>query len=195
MDKVQLEVLGLSQNPASQGTYALVLKEMEGERRLPIVIGAPEAMAISNELEGTPRPRPMTHDLLKNTIEALDATVISVYIHDLSDQTFYALVQLDRNDIELDSRPSDAIAIALRFNAPIYIADHLLDEAGFTPEELETGIDDDTRVQEKETSHHEKPKTRTRREILEEYLQKAIEQEEYEKAAQIRDEIERLNEE
>lgn len=194
MEKVQLEVLGLSQNPASQGTYALVLKEMEGERRLPIVIGTPEAMAISNELEGTPRPRPMTHDLLKNAIEALDASVMSVFIHDLSDQTFYALIQLDRNDAELDSRPSDAIAIALRFNAPIYIADHLLDEAGFTPEELEAGIEE-AKTKEKDEAVPEKNKIRTRREILEEYLQRAIDQEEYEKAAQIRDEIERLDEE
>jgi len=194
MEKVQLEVLGLSQNPASQGTYALVLKEMEGERRLPIVIGTPEAMAISNELEGTPRPRPMTHDLLKNAIEALDASVMSVFIHDLSDQTFYAIIQLDRNDAELDSRPSDAIAIALRFNAPIYIADHLLDEAGFTPEELEAGIEE-AKTKEKDESTSEKNRIRTRREILEEYLQRAIDQEEYEKAAQIRDEIERLDEE
>ncbi len=194
MEKVQLEVLGLSQNPASQGTYALVLKEMEGERRLPIVIGTPEAMAISNELEGTPRPRPMTHDLLKNAIEALDASVMSVFIHDLSDQTFYAIIQLDRNDAELDSRPSDAIAIALRFNAPIYIADHLLDEAGFTPEELEAGIEE-AKTKEKDESTTEKNRIRTRREILEEYLQRAIDQEEYEKAAQIRDEIERLDEE
>lgn len=193
MEKVQLEVLGLSANPASQGTYALVLKEMEGVRRLPIVIGTPEAMAISNELEGTPRPRPMTHDLLKNAIEALDASVISVFIHDLSDQTFYALIQLDRNDVELDSRPSDAIAIALRFNAPIFIADHLLDEAGFSPEELE-GVTEEHDSSEKEIEI-DKAKPRSRREILEEYLQRAIEQEEYEKAAQIRDEIEKLDHE
>jgi len=193
MEKVQLEVLGLSANPASQGTYALVLKEMEGVRRLPIVIGTPEAMAISNELEGTPRPRPMTHDLLKNAIEALDASVISVFIHDLSDQTFYALIQLDRNDVELDSRPSDAIAIALRFNAPIFIADHLLDEAGFSPDELE-GVVEEQGSSEKEIEI-DKAKPRTRREILEEYLQRAIEQEEYEKAAQIRDEIEKLDHE
>lgn len=193
MEKVQLEVLGLSANPASQGTYALVLKEMEGVRRLPIVIGTPEAMAISNELEGTPRPRPMTHDLLKNAIEALDASVISVFIHDLSDQTFYALIQLDRNDVELDSRPSDAIAIALRFNAPIFIADHLLDEAGFSPDELE-GVVEEHDSSEKEIEI-DKAKPRSRREILEEYLQRAIEQEEYEKAAQIRDEIEKLDHE
>ncbi len=193
MEKIQLEVLGLSANPASQGTYALVLKEVEGVRRLPIVIGTPEAMAISNELEGTPRPRPMTHDLLKNAIEALDAAVIGVFIHDLADQTFYALIQLDRNDVELDSRPSDAIAIALRFNAPIYIAENLLDEAGFSPEELE-GVVESQENSEKELEI-EKSTPRTRREILEEYLQRAIEQEEYEKAAQIRDEIEKLNHE
>ena len=141
-DKIQVEVLGLSQSPTSNGSYALILKEVDGDRRLPIVIGAPEAGAIAYEMEGVHTSRPMTHDLIKSIIETLDTKVTEIFIHEMKDSTFYASLHFFGIDSVVDARPSDAIAIALRFEAPMYIASSLLDLAGFSLEEYE-GKDDD----------------------------------------------------
>ncbi|MFZ9815505.1 MAG: bifunctional nuclease family protein, partial [Candidatus Kapaibacteriota bacterium] len=142
-DKVQVEVLGLSQSPTSNGSYALILKEVDGDRRLPIVIGAPEAGAIAYEIEGVHTSRPMTHDLIKSIIETFDSKVTEIFIHEMKDSTFYASLHFSGSDSVVDARPSDAIAIALRFDAPIYIASSLLDLAGFSLDELETTDDAD----------------------------------------------------
>jgi bifunctional DNase/RNase len=204
-DKVQVEVLGLSQSPTSNGSYALILKEVDGDRRLPIVIGAPEAGAIAYEIEGVHTSRPMTHDLIKSIIETFDSKVTEIFIHEMKDSTFYASLHFSGSDSVVDARPSDAIAIALRFDAPIYIASSLLDLAGFSLDELETTDDaddieeDDGEEQEedvdfflKDGSQKRQPKKLSELEQLEAELEQAIKDEDYEKAAQLRDRIETM---
>ncbi|MGA1249841.1 MAG: bifunctional nuclease domain-containing protein [Candidatus Kapaibacteriota bacterium] len=204
-DKVQVEVLGLSQSPTSNGSYALILKEVDGDRRLPIVIGAPEAGAIAYEIEGVHTSRPMTHDLIKSIIETFDSKVTEIFIHEMKDSTFYASLHFSGSDSVVDARPSDAIAIALRFDAPIYIASSLLDLAGFSLDELETTDDaddieeDDGEEKEedvdfflKDGAQKRQPKKLSELEQLEAELEQAIKDEDYEKAAQLRDRIETM---
>lgn len=210
MTKVKVEVIGLSASTGSNGAYALILKETSGERRLPIVIGAPEAQAIAAEMEGIKPTRPMTHDLLKNVIEQAGGTVSEVCIAELRESIFYAQITIEGLDLQVDARPSDAIALALRFDAPIYVMDSVLEEAGVVPEEvdmlddddLEEGDDDDDddllRLlrQHEEESQEERPSRSgpsSRLEQLHRELDKAIREEDYERAARIRDEIRRLS--
>lgn len=187
MEKVQLVVLGLSASPASTNAYALIMKEVDGERRLPIIIGGFEAQAIALEMEGVLPPRPMTHDLIKNLIDKFGANLSEVHINDLNDGTFYAKLLFDSLGIEVDARPSDAVAIAIRCNAPIFVNDNILDETGIVPQEEAPN--------EPETSDEfmksaEKPKSKV--EQLQIQLDKAVNDENYEKAAEIRDELKRI---
>ena len=210
MSKVQVEILGISTSPSSNGAYALILQESDGQRRLPIVIGAFEAQAIALEMEGIRPPRPMTHDLMKISMETLGASLVEVVINDLNDGTFYAQLILDTTSVEIDARPSDAIALAVRFQAPIYVSEEVINEAGFVPEGNETDgsgededdsdnflratqgdDDDDTLPNRPEPKTTAKPKTRL--EALKLELDKAIAQEDYEKAATLRDEIAELS--
>lgn len=216
MSKVQVEILGISTSPSSNGAYALILQESDGQRRLPIVIGAFEAQAIALEMEGIRPPRPMTHDLMKISMETLGAALVEVVINDLNDGTFYAQLILDTTSVEIDARPSDAIALAVRFQAPIYVSEEVINEAGFIPEgndadATEDDDDDSDRFlratqsdeeEEDDTLPSSKPeptkqpaKPRTRLESLEQELDKAIAQEDYEKAATLRDEIAELSQE
>lgn len=181
MGKTQVDILGLSTNPQSGGAYALILKETNGERRLPIIIGAFEAQSIALEMEGIKPPRPLTHDLMKNIIDSLGFSVNEILISDLRDGTFYAKISLDSQ--EVDARPSDAIALAVRFGVPIYVADKVMDEAAFYPENEEQQI--------KEQARERQPKL-TKLEALRAQLQEAIEREDYEKAAKLRDELRKL---
>ncbi|MEO6940892.1 MAG: bifunctional nuclease domain-containing protein [Candidatus Kapaibacterium sp.] len=203
MEKVQVEILGISTSPASNGAYALILRETGGSRRIPIIIGAFEAQAIALEMEGIKPPRPFTHDLIKTVIEALGGTVVEASIHDLKEGTFYATLTL-AGDIEIDSRPSDAIAVAIRFGIPIFVADHVMTEASFLPEdgdeELEEGEEDDDDKPFSETLPKEKSeptklpaRPATKMEQLNLALGEAIKREDYEKAASIRDEIQKLS--
>lgn len=193
MHKIQCEILGLSSSPSTGGAYAILLKEREGSRRLPIIIGAFEAQAIALEIEGIRPPRPLTHDLIKNIIDNLGASVIEVIVDELRENTFFAKIILDVSSLtnEIDARPSDAIAIAVRTQAPIFVAESVMDTAAFVPaEESEKDfIDKDEPLGEKE----QKPKTKEAKlAALQNKLREAINAEEYERAAKIRDDIQKL---
>jgi bifunctional DNase/RNase len=193
MDKVQLVVLGLSASPASNNAYALILKEVDGKRRLPIIIGAFEAQAIALEMEGVVPPRPMTHDLIKKTFDQFGANLSEVFINDLNDGTFYAKLLFEELGIEIDSRPSDAVAIAVRCNAPIFVASSILEETGMIPQENDPEIGEEESDEMeflKKQKETKQPKTKV--EQLQDQLDKAIQAEDYEKAAQLRDEIKRF---
>ncbi|HUX61225.1 MAG TPA: bifunctional nuclease family protein [Ignavibacteriaceae bacterium] len=196
MQKVQCEILGLSSSPSAGGAYAILLKESDGARRLPIIIGAFEAQAIALEIEGIKPPRPLTHDLLKQVIENLGATINEVVIDELRENTFYAkiIVEISGLTNEIDSRPSDAIALAVRTQSPIYVMESVMETAAFIPSD-ESEKDS---FEEKEELHDEKesqlPKTKEAMiASLQNKLREAIESEEYERAAKLRDDIQRLS--
>lgn len=194
-----MDILGLSTSPSSGGAYALILNEMDGNRRLPIIIGTFEAQAIALELERIKPPRPMTHDLLRSVIQGFGSFVKSVLISELRDGTFFAQISLesDGNELELDARPSDAIALAIRFDSPIFVSTSVLDEAGIVSE---TRVDDPISNVDPatEATVHLAPATKetveedTRVSSLEKQLVNAIASEDYERAATLRDEINRL---
>lgn len=193
MQKIQCEILGLSTSPSTGGAYAILLRETDGLRRLPIIIGAFEAQAIALELESIRPPRPLTHDLLKNVIDNLGATVIEVIVDELRENTFFAKIVLDVSSLtnEIDARPSDAIAIAVRTHAPIYVSEAVMEAAAFFPaEESEKDFTDkDFSTGEKEHI----PKTKEAKlASLQNKLREAINAEEYERAAKIRDAIQKL---
>ncbi len=197
MNKIQVEILGLSASPSTGGAYALLLKEMYGNRRLPIIIGSFEAQAIAMELEGIKPPRPLTHDLLKTLVDNLSAAVTEVIIDELRDNTFFAKVVLEISSLEnpIDARPSDAIALAVRTQSPIYVSESVMESAGFVPSS-ETQSDyeiDETKDLDIDIPDEQQPKSKeTKLGTLKEQLRKAIEQEDYERAAKLRDEINRI---
>ncbi len=199
MERVPVDILGLSTSPASGGAFALILREMNGNRRLPIIIGAAEAQSIALEMEGIKPPRPLTHDLMKNIITAFGAELSDIIIDELRDGTFYAKLNIDNQLI--DSRPSDAIALAVRYGAQIYVAASVMEEAAFVPE------DEEEEQQQAPGEKQEQPPQKgpakpkqpsaaqsksQRLEQLRQQLQDALEHENYEKAAQLRDEIRKL---
>ncbi len=190
VEKIQVDILGLSTSQTSGGAYALILKEVGGARRLPIIIGAFEAQSIALEMEGIKPPRPLTHDLLKSVIDALGGGLNDVLISELREGTFYAKLTIDSQ--EVDSRPSDAIALAVRYGVPIFVSDEVMREASFVPqneeEEKATAAPTPGTTEEKPKS---KPKT-SKLDQLQEQLDEAIKKEDYEKAAQLRDEIKKL---
>ena len=197
MDFTRVDIIGLSTSPSSGGAYALVLGEVEGNRRLPIIIGAFEAQAIALELEKIQPPRPMTHDLLRDTFEELEVDVTEVVIDELREGTFFAKIRYRHNGDEhqLDSRPSDAVALAVRVDAPIYVAPMVLDEAGIVAED-ESGISSITQqAEEASTDEPEEEPAGTELERKQQQLEKAVEKEDYERAAELRDEIEQLQQE
>ena len=185
-----MEILGLSTSPSSGGAYALILSEASGNRRLPIIIGSFEAQAIALELENIKPPRPMTHDLLKNFVLSVNAEVQHIHINDLSDGTFYAQIVLQREGetIEIDARPSDAIALAVRFGTDIYVNDTAINEAGISTEPEPSTLEEALNVEHKEPVEQEL----SRLDELQEALKQAIESENYEKAAKLRDSIQKL---
>mgnify|MGYP002761421041 FL=1 len=194
MDFTRVDIIGLSTSPSSGGAYALVLGEVEGNRRLPIIIGAFEAQAIALELEKIQPPRPMTHDLLHDTFEAVDVDVEEVVIDELREGTFFAKIRYrhDGEEHQLDYRPSDAVALAVRVDAPIFVAPAVLDEAGIVAED-ESDISS-LAEQAEETSPSEEEEG-TELEQMQKQLEEAVEEEDYERAAELRDEIKRLEQE
>jgi bifunctional DNase/RNase len=204
MSLVKLSIKGISYSQTQNGAYALILNEVDGERKLPIVIGAFEAQSIAIALEKEIKPpRPLTHDLFKNFAERFDIVVKQVIIHKLVDGVFYSSIICERDKIEeiIDARTSDAIALALRFNAPIFTYKNILDKAGIylKGNPLETDkdsqeIDDvlsnpETFGLEEESNQSGKTYSKHSLEELNELLDQAVEHEDYEKAAKIRDEI------
>lgn len=226
MKKTEVIVFGLSTTSTSAGGYALILKDINSNKRVPIIIGGAEAHAIALELEGYSVPRPLTHDLLKNVITALGGIVTEVNIIDLRDNTFFANIIIEQSglNIEIDARPSDAIALALRTNSPIYIYDNVLDKVAFEPPEIDenelnnnsprssdeyVNDEDDffnlaknnkstNPFESDEDTNISKPNRQTTKEedekaILENQLREAIEKEDYERAAIIRDKLKKLS--
>jgi len=196
MDLVQVDIIGLSTSPSSGGAYALVLGEVDGNRRLPIIIGAFEAQAIALELEKIQPPRPMTHDLIRDLFESVKANVTDILIDELREGTFFAKIRFAVNGTEaqLDCRPSDAVALAVRVGAPIFVSEGVLDEAGIPTEDeddlsaVEASPDDSIEEPQEESSMSPLQK-------LEDALAKTIADEDYEQAAKLRDDIVRLKSE
>ena len=198
MSLVRLNIKGISYSQTQNGAYALILNEVEGDRKLPIVIGAFEAQSIAIALEKEIRPpRPLTHDLFKNFSDRFDIVVKQVIIHKLVDGVFYSSLICERDKIEeiIDARTSDAIALALRFKAPIFTYKNILDKAGIylkvNPDkdnEDDSILMDDMVVEELEGAVEESYKGKTLQE-LNTLLDEAVNDEDYERAAKIRDEI------
>lgn len=185
MNKIELEIVALSHSVTQSHNYAVVLGEKSGTRRLPIVIGGFEAQAIAVAMEDMAPSRPLTHDLLKNTMNTFDIELQEVVINNLLDGIFYARLVCDRNGeiIEIDSRTSDAIALAVRFECPIYSYEFILEAAGV---EIEEKTDTPSSKSRKKA---EQPPARKNLKELNALLQQYIDAEEYEKAAKVRDEI------
>lgn len=205
MSLIQLNIKGISYSQSRTGAYALVLNEMGGNRTLPIVIGAFEAQAIAIALENdiTP-PRPLTHDLFVSLSKLYQITIKQVIIHKLIDGIFYSSLICERDKVEeiIDSRTSDAIALAVRFDAPIYTYENILDKAGiqmenddFLSEEKKESIseDEDEFLEEmfSELDNLTTPFDKLSIEELNKQLKEAVENEDYELAARIRDEIDK----
>jgi len=191
LDKIQCEILGLSSSPATGGAYAILLKEKDSSRRLPIIIGAFEAQAIALEIEGINPPRPLTHDLLKQVIDTLGGSVSEIVIDELRENTFYAKIIMEVSALtyEIDSRPSDAIALAVRTQAPIFVAENVMEAAGFVPStERIKETNEEFGENENLTPTGKDAKIAS----LQTKLREAIEAEEYERAAKLRDDIQKL---
>ncbi|MCR6641498.1 MAG: bifunctional nuclease family protein [Sporocytophaga sp.] len=202
MDKIKLEILGLSSSQSQSGSFALVLGEESGNRRLPIIIGMFEAQAIAIEIEKIVPNRPMTHDLFKSFALGFNFTVDEIVISDLKEGVFFAKIVCTDGikSIEIDARPSDAIAIGLRFEVPIYTYENILSEAGIVLSDLseeESGVKPEK--EKKEEVKKAEPKNLsdqikdTSSDQLKVMLDEALMKEDYEKAARIRDELNKRN--
>jgi uncharacterized protein len=204
MKKVKVDIVGLSYSQTQSGAYALVLGEVNGRRRLPIIIGAFEAQAIAIEIEKMSPSRPLTHDLFKSFAQAYQVEVTEVLIYNLVDGVFFAklICTKDGEQVEIDARTSDAIAIAVRFNATIYTYEFILASAGIVIEgndflfleNMESITGNAPSVEEvHSTSETVSGFQSLSIEELQDKLEKALAEEAYEKAARIRDEINRRN--
>lgn len=195
MLKIKLNVLGLSVSQTQTGAYALVLVEENGERRIPIIIGPVEAQSIAIQLEGLHPPRPLTHDLFKNIAQAFKIELLEVIIYKLEEGIFYSELICEQGGtrIAIDSRTSDAVALALRFKCPIYTTEEILAKAGIvielSEEPEEEDIVDDQFTEEGVTRYDLVSTSELQR-----LLQEAVKDENYELASEIRDEISRRKE-
>ena len=194
MGKIKLNVLGLSYSQTQTGAYALVLAEEEGERRIPIIIGGFEAQSIAIELEGLKPPRPLTHDLFVNFATSFNIDLVEVNIYKLEEGIFYSELVCDNGNyrIKIDARTSDAVALAIRFKCPIYTTENIMTKAGIVLD----------MEKEQAKTHHEEPPEPAQSKVhskytdyspeeLQKLLDKAVQDEDYEEASLIRDEIKR----
>jgi bifunctional DNase/RNase len=195
LKKIELDIYGIAPSQI-KGSYSLILSESEGDRKLPIIVGQFEAQAIAIPLEGINTERPLTHDLFILLSKKLNFTVSEVFIHQLKEGIFYASLICESMDeqVTIDCRTSDAIAIAVRFNCPIYTTESIMEEAGIEIEESniqKPGRDkteDNPNIGEKNISSRYKDKSTDELEVM---LDEALRNEDYLKAAQIRDEIDK----
>jgi uncharacterized protein len=197
VEKIKLEILDLSPSQLQAGSFTLILSEVNGDRRLPIIIGMFEAQAIAIEMENIQPTRPLTHDLFKSFSKSFDFSIEEIQISDISEGVFYSKIICTDGirQKNIDARPSDAVAIALRFNAAIYTNENVLKEAGISASDL--GEKEETEAEEEETIV---VPVKSGQDILslhvddlKNLLEEAIKNEDYEKAAKIRDEIEKRN--
>jgi len=190
MKRVKLKVLGISYSQTQSGAYALVLIEEKGERRIPIIIGGFEAQAIVLKLENLNPPRPVTHDLFKSFADEFNITVSEVFINKLEEGVFYSTLVCSNGvkEYSIDSRTSDAVALALRFNCPIYITEDILEKSGIIIKSSETTIpsgSDGDALFDTEAGKYDSYSD----EELYRMIDEAIKTEDYERAASIRDEM------
>ncbi len=193
MKKKRLELLNLTLSQSQSGAYTLVLGEADGKRRLPIIIGNFEAQAIIIELENMTPNRPLTHDLFKNFAMAFEINIDEVVIYKLHEGIFFSKLVCSNQEkqIEIDARTSDAVAMAVRFNCPIYTYEAILAQAGVLFEEESATAESKPSKEKKSGARQSKEKdiSSLSTDELQEMLQRAIEEEAYEKASQIRDEL------
>ncbi len=195
MRKIELDIVALSHSVTQSHNYAVVLGEREGSRRLPIVIGSFEAQAIAVAMERMTPNRPLTHDLFKNTLETFNIELKEIIINNLIDGIFYArLICMKAGEtFEIDSRTSDALALAVRFSCPVYTYEFILDAAGIVLEEAEEDFAEEQTVQVGNAG--EESLSSYSMEKLNKMLEEVLAQEDYEKAAEIRDELNRRKKE
>lgn len=188
MDKVKLEIAGLSYSQTQSGAYALVLTESGGKRSLPIIIGGFEAQAIAIELEKMTPTRPLTHDLFKSFAVSFGIKIKEVVIYNLNEGIFYAKLICEREGqiSEIDARTSDAIALGIRFKCPIYTFENILSSAGIIYDENQ---DMNTDLTEEKVDEETNPMGAMDMEELQRLLEEALSDEDYERASKIRDEI------
>jgi bifunctional DNase/RNase len=204
--KIQLEILGLSSSQSQSGSFALILGEKTGNRRLPIIIGMFEAQSIAIQIEKINPNRPLTHDLFKSFAEQVHVVVLEVVISDLKEGVFYSKIVCSdgATTFELDSRPSDAIAIGLRFGVPIFTVESVLSEAGIILSDLDENAEDDADEDDEDDDdtpgepsspqpEQRDPSGQVSLDELTKMLAQALEKEDYEKAAKIRDELNKRN--
>jgi bifunctional DNase/RNase len=192
MKRVKLKVMGISYSQTQSGAYALLLIEENGERRIPIIIGGFEAQAIVIKLENLDPPRPLTHDLFKKFADEFNISVIEVMIYKLEEGVFFSKLICNNGDKEysIDSRTSDAVALALRFGCPIFITEDILEKAGITVNPSDSEISNANEIDnifEPETTKYDSYSDEELYKIIDE----AVKTEDYERAAAIRDEIEK----
>ncbi|MDX1445075.1 bifunctional nuclease family protein [Lishizhenia sp.] len=194
MEKVKLEIVGLSYSQTQSGAYALVLSEVNGKRRLPIIIGGFEAQAIAIELEKMTPTRPLTHDLFKNFALAYDINIKEIVIYNLVEGIFYSKLICEKEGVitEIDARTSDAIALGVRFNCPVFTFESILSSAGVQLDDPDGDGDafamSDMDDEDKEVEEKDEIKSLSLSD-LEQKLNEAIEKEDYELASKLRDEI------
>ena len=190
MEKIKLEIVGLSYSQTQSGAYALVLSEVNGNRRLPIIIGGFEAQAIAIELEKMVPTRPLTHDLFKNFATNFSIEVKEVIVYKLVEGIFYSKLICEQNGTiaEIDARTSDAIAIGVRFNCPVFTYESILSSAGILLDETDLE-ENDLLAESMDESTEENTIASLSKEDLESQLNQAIQDEDYELASRIRDEI------
>lgn len=191
MDKVELKFLRITYSHTHAGAYALILAEAQGDRRLPIIIGGVEAQAIAIQVENIKPARPLTHDLFKNVADTLGFNLKEVIINDLVEGIFHAklVVEQDAREVTIDARSSDAIALALRFDCPIYTYEPILSAAGLKVEEGEEEQAEGEKTERK--GREKKTVTSATLDELQGMLAEALENEDYERASKLRDEIKR----